>query len=271
MPKTEIDLSFLKQSTNEIELPSKGIPYDKNSPFSSGKIHIRSWLTPEEKLIDKLDKGNYYNVIKKLVQNVLEEKADVGELTEADLFFTLYWIRGLTYGTSYIVTRECPECGEEVKISIDIGDFPITYLENYKTSIEFELPVTKIQLKMRLPRFNDLIDSTENKHSDAFRMGVKVSPDTYRFAVCTDEMTLPNDAKNVLTKETDFPLMLNKIWPALPANDMLAIRTEIAKFDHGYVDPIDVRCPLCGKYFKQGAPLTEEFFRPSGRESPTIG
>lgn len=266
MPKKDIDLSFLKQSTNEIELPSRGLPYPDSSPFSSGKIHVRSWLTPEEKLIDKLDRGNYYSVIKKLVQNVLDEKSDVGELTESDLFFALYWIRGLTYGTTYVVTRTCPECDEEIKININLSNFTIKYLENYTDSIEFKLP-SGIEIKMRLPRFNDLIDSTENKHSDVFRMGVKVNPDIYRFALCTDEMTLPNDAHDVLTKENDFPMMLNKIWPALPAKDMVAIRAELAKYDHGYVDPIDIQCPSCGKYIKQGAPLTEEFFRPSGRES----
>ena len=263
----EIDLSFLKQSTTELELPSKGLPYPKGHPLATGKIHIRSWLTPEEKLIDKFDKGNYYSILKKLVQNITDEKFDVGDMTEADFFFVLYRVRFLTYGSTYIITNECPICREEIKFNLDLNQFKIKYLESYKDVLEITLPQSGIVLKMRIPKFNDLIEATENKHSDIYKMGIKVNYDIYKYALCTDEMVLPNEAHNILTKENDFVLMLNKIWPVLPANDMVAIRSELSKYDHGYVDPIEIKCPECGKYFTQGAPFTEEFFRPSGRES----
>lgn len=270
MPKKDLDLSFLKQSSEELELPSKGLIYNKSNPLSSGKIHIRPWLTSEEKLIDKFDKGNFYNIVKRLVECVVEENISVEDMSDADLFFTLYWIRILTYGPSYTVETTCPECDERVKIKINIQDYPIKYLEEFKEPLNIDLP-SGIKLRMRYPRFGDLIESTESKHSDIYKMGIKVSPDIYRFALCTEEMELPNAEHDILSDENTngnfLKLTLDKIWCRLPAKDILTIRQYLTKFDHGYTENIEVKCPECEKYFNQAPVLAYDFFRPSNRES----
>ena len=78
-------------------------------------------------------------------------------------------------------------------------------------------------------------------------------------------MLLPNTDKTILTGLDDFDTMLHKIWSKLPANDVLAFREEIKKYNHGYVDNIFVKCPECGDYFEQSPVLSLEFFRPSGQ------
>ena len=77
MAKKDLDLSFLKPNAEEFELPSRGLPYNEKNPLSKGKIHIRPWITSEEKILDKFDRGNFFNVIKKLVQNAVAEKIDI--------------------------------------------------------------------------------------------------------------------------------------------------------------------------------------------------
>ena len=270
--KQEIDLSFLKQSYDEIELPSRGLPYTKDNPFSKGKIHIRPWLTPEEKIIDKFDRGNFYSIIGRLVGSVIEERVNIETLTDADLFFILYWIRSITYGSTYSIETTCPHCGNKVKVKINIYDYPIKYLSEFEEPFTVLLPSSGIELKMRLPRVGDLIKSTETKHSDLYKMGTTINPDIYRFALCTSEMILPNANKDVLNEndmENYLPFTLKKIWTALPANDIVAIRKAISKFEHGYIDNVEVKCSECEKYFEQAPLLEWNFFRPSNRESST--
>lgn len=265
MAKKDLDLSFLKPNAEEFELPSRGLPYNEKNPLSKGKIHIRPWITSEEKILDKFDRGNFFNVIKKLIQNAVVEKIDIDEMTDADVFFVLYWLRVITYGPTYKIDRECPECGSKISVTVNIQDYPIKYLEEYKDEFELELPVSKIKLRMKFPKFGSLIEATESKHSDLYKMGIKMSPEIYRYALCTEEMTLPNETKDILTKADDFNLMLNKIWPMLPAGDLVEIKQYLAKFDHGYTENATSQCPECQKFFNQAPIMTDEFFRPSGR------
>ena len=263
MPKKDLDLSFLNAELEEIELPSKGILYSKSNSFNKGKAHIRPWLTSEEKLIDKFNKGNFYNIIKRLVQNSLEEKTDVEELTFGDFFFILYWIRSVSYGPQYKADIECPNCSAKIKSDIDIYNYSIKYLEDVKEPLSFVLPKSNIELKYRLPRVKDLIEATEKSHSDSLKLGVAISPDIFRLARCVVEMTLPDTEHTVLTQEEDFGIMINKIWPRLPAIDLVSFRTELAKYDHGYVNNEMTKCPECETYFEIAPLLSFEFFRPS--------
>lgn len=268
----DIDLSFLSNTYEPIQLPSKGKPYDKSSPLSKGTVNIRSWVTSEEKLIDKLTTGNFYSIICKLVSSAVQERFDINELTDADLFFLLYNIRSMTYGSTYKIDTTCPECGEKTTVTVDIYNYPITFLDKYDDTFTVELPKTKIKLKMRYPKVKDLIESTETKHSDIFKMGIKINSDIYRYALCTEEMTLPNAEGNVLNEETMdnfLPFTLKNIWVKLPAGDITAIRKAIKKYEHGYLENADVQCTECQAYFPQAPLLGWSFFRSESGESGT--
>jgi len=262
MPKKELDLSFLNVEYEEIQLPSQGILYSTNNDFTKGKAHIRPWFTSEEKLIDKFNKGNFYNILKRLIQNSLEEKTDIEELTYGDFFFLLYWIRSLSYGSSYKATVECPNCSANIETDIDIYKYSIKYLEPITEPLTLILPKSQIEIKFRLPRIKDLIEATEKTHSDSLKYGVNISPDIFRLAKCVIEMTLPDSEKTILNAEEDFGFMLNKIWPKLPAIDLVAFRSEINKYDHGFVNNEMNKCPECENFFEIAPILSFEFFRP---------
>jgi hypothetical protein len=262
VPKKELDLSFLNQGSEEIELPSRGVLYNSRE-IKNGKVHVRPWLTSEEKLIDKFSKGNFYNILKRLVQNVLEEKFPVEEFTIGDFFYLLYWIRGLSYGSTYKTETDCPNCGARVKPLVDLAKYEVTYLPDCVEPMSLVLPKSQVEVKFRLTRLKDLIEATEKSHSETLKYGSSISPDIYKLARCVVEMTLPNEDKTVLTQDEDFGTMLNMVWPKLPAIDILALREEMAKYDHGYVKSSAVKCPVCEDYFEQAAVLSFDFFRPS--------
>jgi len=262
MPKKELDLSFLIQESEEIELPSKGILY-KDNDFSKGRVHIRPWLTSEEKLIDKFNRGNFYSILKRLVQNVIEEKTPVDELTINDFFYILYLVRSMSYGPIYYTEIECPICESKIQSKIDLSKYKIKYLDLCKEPFEMRLPKSGIEVKFRLPRVKDLIEATEKTHSDTMKFGINISPDIYKLARCVEEMVLNNSERDILTQKDDFDTMLYKIWPKLPAIDAAALREEISKYDHGYVINELAKCPKCENYFEQAPILSFEFFRPS--------
>jgi len=264
MPKKNLDLSFLNQGSEEIELPSRGILY-KNNIIKNGKVHVRPWLTAEEKLIDKFNKANFYNILKRLIQNVLEEKFPVEEFTIGDFFYLLYWIRGLSYGSTYKTELDCPNCGARIKPTIDLSKFEVVYLPDCTEPMTMVLPKSQIEVKFRLTRLKDLIEATEKSHSDSLKFGSSISPDIYKLARCVEEMVLPNEEKTILTQEEDFGTMINLIWPKIPAIDVFALREEMSKYDHGYVKSSTLKCPECEDYFEQMAVLSFEFFRPSNR------
>jgi uncharacterized protein (UPF0212 family) len=262
MPKKNLDLSFLIQGTEEIELPSKGLLY-KDGDFVKGKVHVRPWLTTEEKLIDKFTRGNFYSILKKLVQNVMEEKTSVEEMTVSDFFYVLYIIRAMSYGPIYYTDTECPICEAKIQSKIDLSKYKTKYLEPCAEPFTMTLPKSRIEIKFRLPRVKDLIEATEKTHSEALKFGVNVSPDIFKLARCVEEMVLNNVERDILTQEEDFDTMLYKIWPKLPAIDAAAIREEMSKYDHGYVTNEMTKCPSCENNFEQAPVLSFEFFRPS--------
>lgn len=266
MAKKDLDLSFLVQSSEEFELPSRGVYY--NFPeLKKAKVHCRSWITTDEKLIDKFNRGNFYDIIKRLIQNTLEEKIDVEDLTTGDFFYLLNMIRSISYGSVYSIKRTCPACDANVNVNVDLYDYPITYVEDGKKEpFQVTLPKSGIFIKYRLPRMRDIIESTEKTQFESKRFGSAITPDSFKNVRCIEEMVLPNEEKTILTQKDDFATMLHKIWPKLQSIDMLKFRSALEEHDHGIIDNIEVKCPECEAKFEQAPLLTYEFFRPSSGE-----
>lgn len=268
MAKKDIDLGFLIQGVETLELPSRGLVYPANNALSTGSIHIRPWLTAEEKLIDKFNRNNYFSVLKRLVENAIEEKVDVSDMSLGDFFFVLYWIRQITYGSAYTTNVVCPHCGMDVVTEIDIANFEVKYLqEEFSEPIEMEMPISGIKIKLRLPRLRDVIDATESTHASTKKLGVNISPELYKTAKCVTEMVLNNKEKDLLTDKEDFGLMINRVWPRISAADYSAVKEKLATFDHGYTGTTMTKCPKCEDLIEQGAILSTAFFRSSDRQS----
>lgn len=274
MKTQEIDFSFFNVQADEFELPSRGLPYNKASGISNGKIHIKPWTTATEKIIDKLNTGNFYSILSRLVEASVVEPIVVEELTDQDLAFIVYWARALTYGSTYKISATCPSCGENISTIINIRDFEPTYLEKYDDVFDVDVPVAPnsdkvIKMKMKLPRVKDLILTSEIKYSDLLKMGIKVNSELHRYALCTTEMILPNANQDVLNSETTpnfLGLTIKKIWNSLPASSILYIRKIIEKYKHGYIEPVKVQCPACNQLFNHNPVLNDDFFRPVNAE-----
>ena len=274
MAKQALDLSFLTTPYEEIELPSRGLVYknddslnEDNSPkytanLKKGVVHIRPWVASEEKIIDRLVKGNFYSVIKRLVEDATQENIKAETLTLGDVLYILYQLRALTYGSKYKANITCPMCDENVDVTLNIYDYEVTYLDAPETTSTITLPKSGIEVTLRIPLFGDFIESTEEKLSNTYKSGIKVTPSQYLIARCITSMILPNEVKQELTQE-NFGDIINKILPRLPLLDTVALTEELNKFEHGIIKSVGVQCPECERIIQVDALLRGEFFRPS--------
>lgn len=90
-----------KVQTEEIELPSKGLLYPKESPLASGKIEMKYMTAKEE---DILTNTNYIKkgiVLDKLMQSLIVSPIDYNELLIGDKNAIMVASRILGYGPNY--------------------------------------------------------------------------------------------------------------------------------------------------------------------------
>jgi len=90
-----------KVQTEEIELPSKGLLYPKESPLASGKIEMKYMTAKEE---DILTNTNYIKkgiVLDKLMQSLIVSPIDYNELLIGDKNAIMIASRILGYGPNY--------------------------------------------------------------------------------------------------------------------------------------------------------------------------
>ena len=64
-------MAEFKFPTEEIDLPSKGIVYSKESPLSSGKIEIKYMTAKEEDILSNQSYIQKGTVLDKLLQSIL--------------------------------------------------------------------------------------------------------------------------------------------------------------------------------------------------------
>jgi len=269
--KKVVDLNFLTCPKEELELPSKGKFYKEmtynNIPtgLEKGIIHIRPLSTKEERNMERINSTNFYNIWAEIIASVTAEQFDPMDLTISDLFYLIYWLRARTFGPTYEIKAECPNCGEEYNDRVNIPDFGTVYLEDdIIEPFELTMPNSGVRVIFRYPRVKDLVDASKRNYSEKKKKGVKISPTIYQKVLCTQEMVLPDST--VLTNEEDSELMID-IYSRMQASDTMMIDEEYAKYDHGLLEPVMKTCPMCETVYEQFPVISPDFFRPNFRKS----
>lgn len=142
-------MNEFKFPTEEIELPSKGLLYTKDSPLSSGKVELKYMTAREEDILTNQKYIQNGTVLDKLLESLLVDKnINTRDLFVGDKNALFVAARILGYGKDYHVTI----AGKEEKIDLsEIENKPIdeslfsngenkfTYkLENTGTVLEFK-------------------------------------------------------------------------------------------------------------------------------------
>jgi hypothetical protein len=247
-----------------VELPSKGLLYPEGFLPQPGWVHIREYAAPEEALLSSMNGENAQMVLNQIIKSCIQEKIDVEQLTNEDVFYLLVWLRANSYSTAYDVEATCPyrDCGfpsiYPVNLATDLR--PIIYLkEGVVEPLVVTLPKSQAtvyiramrrSMEMRAQKRQADVTTWRNYHGDPLAL--------LKRAYAIDKV-LTHTGEEITNRLDIERLCLNY----LPASDSLAIDTALQTFAHGIDTRISLTCTKCGRMIYTNLPISQEFFRPT--------
>ena len=135
--------------TEQVELPSKGLLYPKDSPLASGTIEMKYMTAKEE---DILTNQNYIQkgiVVDKLLESLIVTKVNYKDLLIGDKDALLIASRILGYGKDYNFTY----AGEDINVDLTTlknKELDSTLIKDGKNEFTFDLPHTDNIITFRL-------------------------------------------------------------------------------------------------------------------------
>ena len=135
--------------TEQVELPSKGVLYPKDSPLAEGKIEMKYMTAKEE---DILTNQNYIEkgiVVDKLLESLIVTKVDYNDLLIGDKDALLIASRILGYGKDY----EFNFAGESIKVDLTKlknKELDTKLVSEGKNEFTFKLPNTDNTITFKL-------------------------------------------------------------------------------------------------------------------------
>lgn len=248
-----MDYSISEQYT----LPSLGKVYDKEiDPI----VKLRSMTTQDEiKRLGHSDRP--YKIMADVIDDCLLTKPGISsyDMCLGDYQFLLHKLRIVTYGPKYTLQLTCPHCYVTEEATIDLESLQVNQYdeEELKKYIEFDLPVTKkhIKIRMQTPRILDdiaiKVKDFKRKRQDfqgdsAFFFNLASFIDTVD-SEKMNEMRLEEFLKNLPMKDTNYIMQC-----ADKLIQKVGINTKLLN-----------TCDVCGADFQSSFRFTGEFFGPS--------
>ena len=240
----------------EFTLPSKGKVYSQDV---NPNIKIRSMTTEEE--MKRLGHSPYiYKMFSNIIDDCLVEKPNIStyDMCIGDYQFLLYKLRSVTYGPDYEVATMCPHCGNTNTIKVNLDKLKTNSFEDsMKKYMEFELPVSKklIKLKLQTPRMLDEVNR-KTKELQEHSSDIDSEP-----AILFNVVSLIETIDGQVISEQKLENFVRK----LPMKDTNFILQNSKKLIMGIgIDTtISHTCESCHNEFKFQLPITGEFFGPS--------
>ncbi len=242
---------------NDYTLPSEGKVYKTEV---NPNIKIRSMTTAEEmKRLNHSDRP--YKAMSEIIDDCLVEKPGISayDLCIADYQFLLHRLRIVTYGTSYKLTSTCPYCATVNKHDINLEELHVKVFDKdiFEKYSEFELPVTKKRIKLRMQTPRSLDDITINAKEERRRNPSAVGDPAFY-------LTLESLIESVNGKKLE-QFQKRPFIQSLPmgdANYILKAAQKIAT-SFGIEGELMHTCSICGLDYGSNFRTTSEFFGPS--------
>lgn len=237
-------------------LPSLGKIY---SPNINPTFTIRSMTTNEEmRRLNPTDRQ--YKLLSDIIDDCLVEKPGISsyDMCFGDFQFLLHKLRVITYGNEYKITTICPLCGSENSGSINLEQLSVNeYTDDLQKYFEFDLPVTKkhIKIRMQTPRMLDEIEArnTELKKKSSGQSG----DSAFLLNLSSIVEKIDGIVPPVLEKESFL-----RNLPMADTNTILAYSTKLNDCI-GLNTKLDITCDFCQYPYNSMFKTTTEFFRPT--------
>jgi hypothetical protein len=208
-----------KFPTEIVELPSKGLLYDKDNPLSSGQIEMKYMTAREE---DILTNSNYIQqgtVLDKLLESLIVSKVDLKDIIIGDKNAILIASRILGYGQEY----EFESGGKHYKIDLTtLKDKELPEDVDYTKGNQFyfTLPASGVEVGYKILTHGDEL---------AIEAELKGLKKIYPNGGLPEVSTRLKYVVNAINGNTDRKVVREFIDNELLARDARALRQEIKR------------------------------------------
>ena len=228
--------------TEMVSLPSQGKAYPPDNPLSSGTIEMKYMTAREEDILTSQNLIRQGVVLDKLMQSLIVSPINFNDLVIGDKNAIMIAARILGYGKAYESAIECPMCGANNKIEVDLTTLPESNIpEDAKTIspgiFEYVLPQSKRTIHFRLLSIGD--DKRISKELEASKKSNKDGIDR----------ELTTRLKNLIVSvdgNTDKKDISHFVDNELFAIDSRAFRTYMKSVSPDTKFEIDFTCTDCG-------------------------
>lgn len=237
-------------------LPSNGRLYaGMNIP---AEVKLRAMSTLDEKI--RLASNNPFKTTPALVKNcIVGADFDTEDLKLFDLYFLMFKLREITYGSDYKVTVNCEHCNASNKVTVNLSELEVTSLdENDTEPFTITLPKSGDQLACKylsckdLNRLQNEVERIKLKDPTADESDVNFIP-----ALCSRIVTI-NGEEWPAPKLTNYMQNMHAVDYNYFNKKYLSI-TNKPGINLNWVDT----CEKCGMPLIFEVPILSEFFSPS--------
>lgn len=237
-------------------LPSLGKIYDVEV---NPQVTIKSMTTEQEQ--KRLAVTDYpYKMLCEIIDDCIVDDIGISsyDMCIGDYQFLLHKLRVVTYGSDYKMDVTCPHCGSAGSEVINLDSLPIIYYDdNFDRYKEFDLPKTKVHIKLKIqtPRLLDNITQQTKQFKQKFKE--YTSDPTLTF-------TLKNLIETIDGKKPD-PVKIDSWIKNLPMADVNTIITYAEKMNSliGVDTELILTCDVCKLSRIAQLSMSQEFFRPA--------
>jgi len=241
----------MNASFDVIPLPSEGRLY------KNGKKSIKvAYLTAADENIltnpNLMESGEFLEIL--LNRKILEPELRYKDLHVGDRNAIMIWLRATGYGHEYPITVYDPETAEPFEHIVDLSELKTINL-NVETDkeglIDFELPLTKAKLKIKLLTVGDVADIEEHVGE---KMGLNDgSVDTVTYTLEKQIVDINGNRDKAYIK--DF-------IQSMRVGDSNAVRKYIDQIDSGIDMKLEIGTPGGGS-LDTFLPINFKFFWPN--------
>lgn len=229
------------------------LPTAGRLPDIPKEVLLRNMTTADEKMLLGSSDEAFSDIISSCV---LSEDFKWESITSADQFFLLIKIRIISYGPDYYFTYRCPYCGEVHEYQTNLDELEVYYLDSdFKEPYDvFELPLSKDEIALKLPRLKDLNDNR-----------LKVKRYNRKFPEAKGDISLIYGMmSNIATVngEVKAGTEFMRYIEDLPAGDSSFIRNRVSRLKLGVDPEIQKVCknPRCKEDLAIPLRVGSEFF-----------
>ena len=250
-------------------IPSMGLVYPVGHPlFNAQVVDIKQMTTKEQDILTNRTLVKSGRVITELLKSsILDKSIDVTDLLSGDRNAIMFSIRIHGYQKEYRPKVNCPKCGKEQRLDVDLEQLPLKTLDLTKVN----------QVAEGANEFSFLLPSTKKNVVFKFLTGkdeerILLDLETKRKkGILQENLVTTRLISSIISIEGHANRdLIAKFCTNMPAKDSLALTKHIDATEPG----IDMTkefvclntkddCEFAGKI---DIPMTSEFFSPSDEE-----